>query len=196
MQPLLRLVPPHLDPDPGQSSLGLGTAAAAAPDLDALFREHAPYLARIAARLLGNRAEVDDLVQDVFIVAMRGISSLRDPRAARGWLATIAVRRARRALRRRRLRAFLHLEPELDLRFTGLGPETQAVLQQVYAHLERLPTNQRLAWSLRYLEGEPLEDVAALCECSLATAKRRIAAATRALAGTPFAPTASEGADV
>jgi RNA polymerase sigma-70 factor (ECF subfamily) len=36
---------------------------------------------------------------------------------------------------------------------------------------------QRLAWTLRHIEGERLEDVAARCGCSLATAKRRIAAA-------------------
>jgi RNA polymerase sigma-70 factor, ECF subfamily len=35
-----------------------------------------------------------------------------------------------------------------------------------------------VAWSLRHIEGERLDEVAALCECSLATAKRRIAAAS------------------
>jgi DNA-directed RNA polymerase specialized sigma24 family protein len=34
-----------------------------------------------------------------------------------------------------------------------------------------------LAWSLRHLEGERLEDVAERCGCSLATAKRWIATA-------------------
>jgi DNA-directed RNA polymerase specialized sigma24 family protein len=40
--------------------------------------------------------------------------------------------------------------------------------------LERVPPAARLAWVLRFQEGEPLEVVAQLCACSLATAKRRI----------------------
>jgi RNA polymerase sigma-70 factor (ECF subfamily) len=34
-----------------------------------------------------------------------------------------------------------------------------------------------VAWTLRHVEGESLEEVAVLCDCSLATAKRRIASA-------------------
>jgi RNA polymerase sigma-70 factor, ECF subfamily len=40
-----------------------------------------------------------------------------------------------------------------------------------------LPVDQRIAWSLRYLEGEPLDAIAATCGCSLSTAKRRVGAA-------------------
>jgi RNA polymerase sigma-70 factor (ECF subfamily) len=39
-----------------------------------------------------------------------------------------------------------------------------------------VPTEQRIAWALRHVEGEALEDVARACACSLATVKRRIAA--------------------
>jgi RNA polymerase sigma-70 factor (ECF subfamily) len=48
---------------------------------------------------------------------------------------------------------------------------------QLQAVMERLPVNDRIAWVLRHLEGEPLDRVAEICGCSLATAKRRIAAA-------------------
>jgi RNA polymerase sigma-70 factor (ECF subfamily) len=45
-----------------------------------------------------------------------------------------------------------------------------------------LPTAERIAWSLRTIEGLTLPAVAAACGCSLATAKRRIAAARAAIA--------------
>ena len=51
------------------------------------------------------------------------------------------------------------------------------MLAAVYRVLDRLPVNQRLAWTLRYVEGEQLERVAELCNCSLATVKRRIKSA-------------------
>ncbi|MGH7439658.1 MAG: sigma factor-like helix-turn-helix DNA-binding protein [Polyangiaceae bacterium] len=43
--------------------------------------------------------------------------------------------------------------------------------------LGTLPTDDRIAWLLRHVQGERLQDVALACGCSLATAKRRIAAA-------------------
>ena len=48
--------------------------------------------------------------------------------------------------------------------------------------LAELPARERAAWLLRHVEGYELAEVARLCECSLATAKRRIAAAERVIA--------------
>jgi len=151
-------------------------------DADSVFRQYASYVAAVAQRLLGRDSEVDDTVQEVFLIAVRGLATVRDPGAIKGWLARIAVRVARRRLRARRLRCFLGLEATLaqDLPIDAFAsPEQRALLASLYRALDELPANQRIAWTLRYVEQERLEDVAALCGCSLATAKRRIAAAAR-----------------
>lgn len=153
-------------------------------DLDVLFRRYAPYVAAIAHRLLGRDADVDDTVQDVFVAASRGILSLRDPNAVKAWLARVTVRSARRTLHKRRLRTFFGLDEAAvydRVVDTGASPETRALLGRVYVVLDGMPANVRIAWALRYVEGEPLESVAALSGCSLATAKRRIASAVRIL---------------
>ena len=145
-----------------------------------LFKRFAPYVARIGLRLLGRESDVDDLIQEVFFAAFRQREQLRDPGAAKNWLATIAVRTARRQLRRRRLRQFVGLDvggPALELRDPGLSPEKRALLARIYELLDAMPVEQRLAWTLRHVEGEKLEQVAEKCGCSLATAKRRISAA-------------------
>jgi RNA polymerase sigma-70 factor (ECF subfamily) len=150
------------------------------PDLDALFARFAPYVASIGKRLLGRDGEVDDLVQEVFLAALSGLRGLRDPDAARSWLATVAVRNAHRRLRRRRVLQWLGLADEVspdDLADDTVAPEQRAKLARVYALLDRLPPDQRVAWILRHVEGERLDAVARLCGCSLATAKRRITAA-------------------
>ena len=69
------------------------------------------------------------------------------------------------------------LAPSLELRDPDISPERRALLTRVYQALDQLPVDHRLAWTLRYVEGEKLERVAERCGCSLATAKRRIAAA-------------------
>jgi RNA polymerase sigma-70 factor (ECF subfamily) len=155
-------------------------------DLDALFERFAPYVASIGKRLLGREDEVDDLVQEVFLSAVRGIHGLRDPDAAKAWLATVAVRNAHRRLRRRRVLRWLGLADEVspdDLVDESVSPERRAKLVRVYALLDRLPPDQRIAWILRHVEGERLDVVARLCGCSLATAKRRITAAHEFLEG-------------
>ncbi len=151
---------------------------------DAAFRAYGRYVAAIAMRLLGRDDEVDDVVQDVFLDAVRGLGSISDPGAVKAWLATVTVRTARRRLRLRRVKAFLALDPARqydDVASPDASPETRALLARVYALLDRLPVELRLAWTLRHVEGETLEDVAALCECSLATVKRRITAAHGAI---------------
>jgi RNA polymerase sigma-70 factor, ECF subfamily len=147
---------------------------------ETLYRDYSRYVAAIAHRLLGREDDVDDVVQDVFLAAHRGIDQLRDPAAVRGWLASITVRIARRRLRARKMRMMLHLGGESDLTAvasTEASPEVRALVSRVYGLLDRLPADERIAWTLRYLEGEKLDIVAQMCGVSLATAKRRIAAA-------------------
>jgi RNA polymerase sigma-70 factor (ECF subfamily) len=162
-------------------------AESAFPATDAaLFERYAPYVARIGLRLLGRESDVDDLIQEVFLAAFRQRHQVRDPLAFKGWLAIVAVRTARRTLRRRKLRAFVGLDAlaaPLELRDQGMSPERRALLARVYQVLDRIPVEQRLAWTLRYVEGEKLERVAEHCGCSLATAKRRIAAAHTRIQG-------------
>jgi RNA polymerase sigma-70 factor (ECF subfamily) len=163
---------------------------AAAPTLADWFRRFAPYVARIGYRLLGRDEEVDDLVQDVFMAAHRGLADLEHEGAVRAWLMTVAVRTARKRLRRRRILQFLHLDgpgevPAAALAEAGgegMSAAERAQLVLLSAALDRLPVDARLAWVLHRVEGETLERVAELCGCSLATAKRRIKAARDHLA--------------
>lgn len=148
------------------------------------FRRYSGYVAAVAFRMLGRDEQVDDLVQDVFMVAIRDLGRLRDPAAVKGWLATIAVRLAGRRLRVRRLRLLLGLDraPRYEeVVAPAARPEARVLLGQIYAFLDEIPVEKRLAWILRHIQDEPLDEVARLCSCSLSAAKRRIEAADQAL---------------
>lgn len=166
------------------SNEGRSEAPLPTGSLDLLFRSYSGYVAAIALRLLGRDDEVDDVVQDVFLGAYKGIAQLRDAAAVKGWLATVTVRIARRKLRMRKVKSFLRLDddPQYEnIPAPGATAEQRVLLKRVYAILDELPVNERLAWTLRHVEREQLEDVARLCDCSLATAKRRIFAAQAAI---------------
>src|SRR4051812_48649802 len=131
-------------------------------EFDELFARYGRYVARLAARLLGaGDREGDDVVQDVFWLASRRLSSIADMIQARGWLATVTTRVVARRLRGRRFRRLFHAGPLThEVPAPGATAEQRALLARLYEVLETLPTPQRLAWSLRYIEGEPLDQVA------------------------------------
>jgi RNA polymerase sigma-70 factor (ECF subfamily) len=154
-------------------------------ELGELFRRYAPYVSTIGLRLLGRDDDLDDLVQDVFIEAHRGIHGLRDPDAIRGWLARITVRRATRRLRARRLRSFFSLDalpPDARLVDEAATPEDRAHVTSTYRLIERLPAAQRVVWVLKHIQGETLDAIAELCDCSKKTVQRRLRAAEEAIA--------------
>src|SRR5215468_7419293 len=152
--------------------------------LDAAFRAHAGFVASVALRVLGRPAEVDDLVQDVFLRILPRLGELRDPAALRGWLAVITARLARRRLRSRRWKIWLGVGGDYDytqLADGAASPQDRALLGELYRKLDRLPVHHRLAWTLRHAEGLELTAVAEACDCSLATIKRWIGATEDAL---------------
>ena len=155
--------------------------------LEALYRRHASFAIHLAARIEGSSRDVEDIVHDAFIKAFSRLGDLHDPNAFRGWLGSIVVFAVRSRLRRHRLMAALGLRRGVDpidldqLVSPDASPHTRAQLAQVYALLRTLPTDERIAWTLRAVEGHELEVVARLTDCSLATVKRRIARAQRFL---------------
>jgi len=152
-----------------------------------LYRRHAAYLLAIASRLIGNRGDGEEVVQDTFVTAFEQLRTLREPAALRGWLAQIAVSLVRRRLRRGRLMRVLGLDRGADdatlcaLAAPGTNPDQRAELALVDRALSNVAANVRIAWMLRQVEGLELAEVASACGCSLATAKRRIAAADSAV---------------
>lgn len=177
-------------PEGTEDSGALATTAAAAPvrarpvyetipTFDELYRREWRYVAAVAERLMVRKADVRDVVQEVFIKAYRGLGKVENAAAVRGWLATITVRAVSDRLRRKKWQQTLLFQQEQidDLPAHHAGPEAQAELRRLQRALLRLPVKERIAWGLRHIEGEPLERVAELCECSLATVKRRITAA-------------------
>jgi RNA polymerase sigma-70 factor (ECF subfamily) len=139
-------------------------------------------VAWFASRLLTRQDEVEDVVQEVFLIAARQLDSLTDPAKTRGWLKTVALRRAARVLRWKKVRARFGIGKSSDLAEQWVAspdasPEDRAALGELFAALDELPTDLRIAWTLRHLHDESLENVAQLAGCSLATVKRRIAAA-------------------
>jgi RNA polymerase sigma-70 factor (ECF subfamily) len=148
-----------------------------------LYRRHAGSLLAMTVRLLANHGEAEEVVQDTFVTAFEQLGTLREPAAVRGWLGQIAVNLVRRRFRRGRLMRFLGLDRGADdatleaLADPGISTDQRAELALVDRLLRGMKPALRLAWMLRRVDGLELGEVASLCDCSLATVKRRIAEA-------------------
>jgi RNA polymerase sigma-70 factor (ECF subfamily) len=167
---------------PTDAALVLAARAGELWAQEALFQRYARLVLALAQRILAGRDDADDLAQDAFVYAFTRLDTLNNPQAFQAWLRSIVVRTASKRLRRQRLLARLGLrrnEPiDPDSVLTAdAPPDVASELRSVYGLIERLPAEERVALVLRRVEGMELLEIAAEMKLSLATVKRRLAAA-------------------
>jgi RNA polymerase sigma-70 factor (ECF subfamily) len=144
-----------------------------------LYDRYALNVRGMVHRMLGPDAELDDVVQDVFVAAITSIGKLRDPSMLKSWLLGIAVGKVRDNLRARWRRRWLTFHPTEELP-EHPAPTTDAqvdVVKEVCNILDRLPPEERIALLLHRLEGLSLEEAAHTCNMTVSTFKRRLSRA-------------------
>ena len=146
---------------------------------EALFKRHARMALGLAHRLLPRDEDVDDVVQDCFVSALKRLGSLDNPQAFAAWLGSIVVRAVGKRLRRRRLlsRLGLRAPEELDpdaIAAPSAPGEVAVELRRVYAVIGSLPAEARIALVLRRVDGLEVPDIARRMGLSLSTVKRRL----------------------
>jgi RNA polymerase sigma-70 factor (ECF subfamily) len=151
--------------------------------LESLYRREVSFVWRTLARLGIPEADRKDLTQEVFIVAQRRWSTLRDSAAARPWLYGICRRlaaRYRRKAFRRRERAVPDL-PEVGNH--GVGPEEAACEREARAVLDtilgRMSLDQRVVFVMFEIDEVSTPDIARDVGCPLGTVYSRLSAARR-----------------
>jgi RNA polymerase sigma-70 factor (ECF subfamily) len=177
------------------SEAGSGPTAQRAPlDAEALFLMHAAFVASFLHRLGTPRSEVDDLVQEVFLVAHRKGGYVPGAAQPRTWLAAIALRIARasrRALGRRLESPDEHALAAVAARQDPCASaEVRQSLARVQHALDALDLEHRAAFVLYELEGESCDSIAVTLDVPVGTvysrlhhARRRFLAAYAALGG-------------
>jgi RNA polymerase sigma-70 factor, ECF subfamily len=157
---------------------------AQAGDVGAFERLSGAYADRLfmlLLRLLGDRAEAEDVAQDVMLRAWRGIGHFQGRSSYFTWLYRIAVNEANRALEKRARRPpSVPLGPE-ELRLPaspGEDPARQAEIRELRLALARalgeLPPPLRTAIVLRDIEGLSTQEAAEIAGVGQAAFKSRL----------------------
>ena len=152
-------------------------ARAAPIDAETLYRAHAAFVASFLRHMGTHESDLDDFLQDVFVIAHRKGGYQPGPAAPRTWLASLAFRvvAARRRARARRPESSAMLEalPD-DSRTPAEMFEARRSLQRVQAVLEDLSLEHRAVFILYEIEGEPCESIAATWDVPVGTIYSRL----------------------
>lgn len=177
---IVRFSPPNRSDEEILRGIRAGDAWAAA----ALLDRYGLDVERILRHILGEDPELEDLVHDAFASILAAATNVREPKALRNWIVSVAAHTAHRAIRRRKLTRWIffwqdEVLPDIPHEVDLAGREA---LRRTYTLLDQLPANERIAFALRHIEELPLDDIAEACEVSLATIKRRLNAAEQRFA--------------
>ena len=150
-----------------------------------LFRRYASFVANFLARMGVQRSDIDDLVQEVFLVAHRNGGYSPGPAKPTTYLASIAFRAATTHRRKRQTRSFVKQADELvaNAGDERLSPERDAEQRRQLALLDRalqaLDSDKRAVFVMAELNGESVVAIAHGLGIPVDTAYSRLRAARR-----------------
>jgi len=144
------------------------------------FDAYVGIVERVLLRVFGPDSELEDLVQESFLQALTSLHRFRgDASNLTAWVRAVAVRTAQKRIRGRQVRRRTGLQsPEQfwDLP-SAIDPATQAALASAQRIIAAMPLEHRMVFSLRFVEGLELREIAECVGLSLATVKRRLQSA-------------------
>jgi RNA polymerase sigma-70 factor (ECF subfamily) len=137
---------------------------------------------RVLTRGLGPGSDVEDLVQEVFLLFFKNVARVRQEGSIRSYILAVTVNALRGELRARTARRWLHLRPAAELpeqAFEAIDEDARELVRRFYRVLDGLSANERALFVLRFVELRSLPEVAAALGVSLATVKRKIPGVAR-----------------
>jgi RNA polymerase sigma-70 factor (ECF subfamily) len=150
----------------------------ATPAFEDLVIQYQHRVFGVAVRMLGNRAEAEEVAQEVFLRVHRGLATFRGDAKLSTWLYAITSRlclthlaSAERRTRRAGEPELLQLQDPADPRSHAERHELEAALRRAIAEL---PDERRIVVVLREFEGLAYEDIAEALGIELGTVRSRL----------------------
>ena len=145
-----------------------GAQQGSVSDLEALFRHHWPKAYRAAYLVVHDAGAAEDIAQESFLAAVRGLDRFDRRRPFGPWLHRIVVNRAIDWTRSRQLRA------ETGLVEAGVWDDERDVSDETLAALARLTPEHRAVIVLRHLLGYSPGEIAELLDIPRGTVNSRL----------------------
>jgi RNA polymerase sigma-70 factor (ECF subfamily) len=138
-----------------------------------LMTRHQQLLARVLMGMLRNTAEVEDVIQEVFVRVFRKLASLREPARFKAWLLTIGRNIARNRLTRTKKTVPILPEDRVTTRTGDAEVEGDETKQRIWAALESLDDVYREPLTL-FVEGMSPAEIAEAMDIKPETIRWRL----------------------
>jgi RNA polymerase sigma-70 factor (ECF subfamily) len=144
-------------------------------DFGLLVDRYQNDFAGYAKYMTGSAEEAADIIQDSLVRAFKSLRRCQDRMNFKGWLFRIVSNQCKTHLARRKRRPTESLSEDfLAPEDPGSEAETADVRRRVHQALQELPTDQREALVLKYVEGLSLPEMARLLKASASALKMRL----------------------
>lgn len=145
-----------------------------------LYDEYEELINKLVWNTLGADPEHDDVVHQVFLNILTSIHKVKDPALLRSWITSVTINTVRRELRSRKYRHILMFVPDVAVDIDHQIPVSdRKLLRSAFTILKRMNIEDRMAFTLHYVDGQTLSEVAESTGVSTATVKRRLAKARK-----------------
>ena len=192
LNPALVISSEHMDA-PDSARLISDCLAGDESAIERLIRQYELGVFRLALSIVGDEAEANEVTQETFISALRGLRNYQEQRSFKAWLFTIALNHSRSHLRKRKvlekLKASATLLFRLDERRQTL-PEEMVIQNQkeavLWHELNKLDERHRLVVILRYFQELSTAEIAEVLNIHEGTVHSRLHTARERLRSALF----------
>jgi RNA polymerase sigma-70 factor (ECF subfamily) len=154
---------------------GVGHEVRAAHDaVEELYRQHAGRLFNLVRRMIGDEAEAEDLLQEVFLLAFRKLPTFEGRAAVGTWLYRLAVNRCTDHLRSRASKNAQRTSSMEDAPPVSVAAPPTVSRLDLERAIAQLPDGCRAAFLLHDVEGFEHQEVARILEVSEGTSKSQV----------------------
>lgn len=156
---------------PSDAELARGATRGDLASFEQLVTRYERSVRSIARAFFADSHNCDDVTQEAFVAAFRGLRALREPERFGPWLMQITRRTATRVKEKESRRRL----PGLPEEPAGREPETRS--QELLMLIERLPEQERLVITMRYFDGHSSQEIADATGIPTGTVTKRLSRA-------------------
>lgn len=145
-------------------------------NIDTVFLRYGDILYRVALAQLGNDADAQDVVQDVFLKYIKAKPIFNDDNHEKAWFLRTTINHCHDLTRRNKLRIFSPLDDAINV-----AEESSQDLRELLSLIDQLPSKYKDTVILHSLEGFSVEETAKILDISISATKMRLSRARELL---------------
>jgi RNA polymerase sigma-70 factor (ECF subfamily) len=146
------------------------------PAFEELYQQHSTRLFNLAWRMCGTRADAEDLLQEIFLLAYRKLPDFRGDSTVGTWLYRLAMNRCFDHLKSRQTRTSSATAPLDEQVMTGpkLAGDGGIKRLDLERAIAKLPEGARAVFLLHDVEGFQHHEIASILGISEGTSKSQV----------------------